>query len=113
MLGLGDSPSLKLRRESVKNENMKVYELVLVLKTSLSEANRKKVLETIKGLFKDAKIIKEDEWGQKPLSYSIKREISGFYIDLVLELKSEIPKDLEKKFLTNENILRHLLLRVK
>lgn len=90
---------------------MRAYELVLVLKTSLSEANRKKLLESVKALLGDAKNIKEDEWGQKPLAYSIKREIAGFYVDLAFEQEPEIPKDLEKKLLTNENVLRHLLLR--
>ena len=92
---------------------MRVYELVLVLKTSLNETNRKKLLETIKGLLKDAKIVKEENLGQKPLSYSIKKEIAGFYVNLAFELKTEMPADFEKKLITNDNILRHLLLRSK
>ena len=90
---------------------MRVYELVLVLKTSLSEANRKKLLETIKSLLPDLKIVKDEQWGQKPLAYSIKKEIAGYYLDWIFELKSELPKDFEKKLITNDNILRHLLLR--
>lgn len=90
---------------------MRAYELVLVLKTSLSEANRKKLLETVKELLKGAKIIKEDSLGQKPLSYSIKKELAGFYVDISFEMKEEMPKDFEKKLSVNENILRHLLLR--
>jgi len=92
---------------------VRVYELVLILKTSLSEANRKKLLDTIKGFLPDLEIVKEDEWGQKPLSYSIKKEIAGYYLNWVFELKSELPKDFEKKLITNDNILRHLLLRKK
>ena len=90
---------------------MRVYELVLVLKTSLSEANRKKLLETIRGFLPDLKIVKDAEWGQKPLAYSITREIAGYYLNWVFELKGELPKDFEKKLITNDNILRHLLLR--
>lgn len=92
---------------------MRVYELVMVLRSSLSEAQRKKLVETIKGWFGNAKIKKEDEWGQKPLSYPIKKEISGFYLLLNLETENSIPSDLGKRLLTNENILRHLLLRRK
>ncbi len=92
---------------------MRTYELVLVLKTSLSEVNRKKLLDTIKGLLKDAKVVKEDEWGQKPLSFAIKKEIAGFYIDLVFEQEAEVTGDFEKKLKIQENILRHLLLRSK
>lgn len=89
---------------------MRSYELVLVLKPSLSETNRKKVLEAVKELLKDAKVIKEQSLGQKPLSYSIKKEVAGFYFDIIFEL-TEIPRDFEKKLNVNDNILRHLLLR--
>ena len=92
---------------------MRAYELVLVLKTSLSDANRKKLLEAIKSFLPELKIVKEDEWGQKPLAYSIKKEIAGYYLNWLFELKGELPKDFEKKLIINDNILRHLLLRKK
>ena len=91
---------------------MRLYELVLVIKTSLSETQRKKLVETVKDFLKDAKFTKEEEWGQKALSYPIKREVSGFYMDFLVEL-SELPKDFEKRLMANENVLRHLLLRSK
>lgn len=92
---------------------MRVYELVMVLRSSLSEAQRKKFVETVKSWLGEVKIKKEDEWGQKPLAYPIKKEIAGFYLFLDLEAERGIPLDLEKRLLTNENILRHLLIRRK
>lgn len=89
---------------------MRKYELVLVLKSTLSDAERKKFLENLKTWLADLKIVKENEWGQKPLSYSIKKEVSGFYIQLKLEGEN-LPNDLEKRLLTSDNVLRHLLLR--
>lgn len=92
---------------------MRVYELVMVLRSSLSEVQRKKLVETVKTWLGEVKVKKEDEWGQKPLSYPIKKEVSGFYLDFLVEASEGIPADLEKRLLTNENILRHLLLRRK
>lgn len=92
---------------------MRSYELVLVLKASLSETQQKKLVDTIKGWLKDVKIAKAEEWGQKPLSYRIKKEIAGVYLDWLLETESVIPPDLEKKLLVNEDVLRHLLIRRK
>lgn len=92
---------------------MRVYELVMVLRSSLSEAQRKKFVETVKTWLGEVKVKKEDEWGQKPLAYPIKKEIAGFYLLLNLETESSISSDLEKRLLTNENILRHLLVRRK
>jgi small subunit ribosomal protein S6 len=90
---------------------MRNYQLVLVLKSSLSEVQKKKLLETIKSWLKDVKIAKEEEWGQKSLSYSIKRETSGFYLNLLLEAKDSFPLDFEKKLVAQDDVLRHLLLR--
>lgn len=90
---------------------MRNYQLVLVLKTSLSEANRKKFLENIKTLLKGAKFIKEEDLGEKTLAYKIKRETSGFYVNYLFELKDELSKDLEKKLTATDDVLRHLLLR--
>jgi small subunit ribosomal protein S6 len=90
---------------------MRNYQLVLVLKSSLSEANRKKLLETVKSWLKGAKFTKEEDWGEKPLSYTIKRQTSAFYVNYLFELKDEFSKDLEKRLLATDDVLRHLLLR--
>ena len=92
---------------------MRNYQLVLILKPALKDPERKKTLDSIKSFLKDVKIAKEEEWGQKPLAYEIKHENTGFYINLLLEVKSVLPSDLEKRIYTNEDVLRHLLLRNK
>lgn len=89
---------------------MRTYELVLVVRPSLSEADRKKLLESVKAWFGSLKVTKEDDWGSKALKYSIKKELTGHYFDLFLEGES-VPADLEKRILNQENILRHLLIR--
>lgn len=85
--------------------------MVLVLKTSLNEANRKKFIEMVKSWIGAAKFTKEEEWGEKVLAYVIKRENSGFFQNFVFELKDDFAKDLEKKITASDNVLRHLLLR--
>ncbi|HLD38536.1 MAG TPA: 30S ribosomal protein S6, partial [Candidatus Nanoarchaeia archaeon] len=84
----------------IKLNTMRVYELVLVAKPSLTEALRKKMITGIKALLKDLKIVKENEVGQKTLAYKIKKEINGFYFDFTLEGEN-IPADFEKKLLEN------------
>lgn len=92
---------------------MRLYDLVLVLRTSLSEADRKKVLGQVKEWLGDVKISKEEEWGQKPLAYKIKKEVAGNYLKMELETEKTIPSDFETRLLRNDNVLRHLLLRTK
>ncbi|MBI4078793.1 MAG: 30S ribosomal protein S6 [Candidatus Levybacteria bacterium] len=92
---------------------MRTYELVLVLRPSLTEAKLKKVLGTIKGWLKPASITKEDVWGAKPLAYKIKRETSGYYTVLHLKAEESLDTGIEKRLVTDEDVLRHLLIRRK
>lgn len=92
---------------------MRLYELVMVLRPSIKEADRKKLLETVKGLLKDVKFTKEEEWGQKPLAYVIKKEIAGYYVQWKFESEAGVPTDFEQRLIRNDDVIRHLLLRTK
>lgn len=92
---------------------MRTYDLVLVLKTTLSEAQRKKLLDSVKTWLKSVKIEKEADWGQKVLSYSIKHQPAGYYVAYSLSTEESVPADFEKRLITNEEVLRHLLVRTK
>jgi ribosomal protein S6 len=99
---------------------MRLYELVLVLKPSLKEADRKKLLATVKEWLSDVKIKKEDDWGQKALAYAIKHEESGHFYMWSIEAnpnpetgKGGIPKDFEQRIIRQDDIIRHLMLRTK
>lgn len=92
---------------------MRLYELVLVLRTSLSEADRKKLLTQVKKFLGDIKVAKEEEWGQKPLAYPIKKEAAGVYHLLQLEGETGVPTGFETSLIRNDNVLRHLLVRTK
>ena len=91
---------------------MRNYELVLVLKTRLSEADRKKILSGLKDLLKGFKVSKEEDMGQKPLSYPIKKEVAGYFSSLDFESENPVPEDFEKKLFGNDDVLRHLLIRI-
>lgn len=88
------------------------YNLTLVLRSTLKEADRKKLLDTIKAGFGKAKLT-EKEWGQKPLSYPIEKEVSGYFVSVNAEPEVVVAADFEKKLYNNNDVLRHLLLRNK
>lgn len=94
------------------DNDMRSYELVLVLKPSLSAVSRKKIVDTVTDWLKKLKVAKKEEIGERPLSYRIKKENSGFYLDLKVE-GDIIPSDFEKRLFNTEDVLRHLLVRVK
>lgn len=88
------------------------YQLTLVLKTTLKEADQKKLVESIKSQFGKAKIT-EKSLGQKALSYPIKKEVSGSYLIWDIETDEVVDKAFETKLINNDKVLRHLLLRLK
>ena len=73
------------------------YELTYILGEKANvEDGKKKTTEltaTIKKL--DGKVTKEEAWGRRDLAYPIKRNRSGFYVTLWLELPKAQVKALE------------------
>lgn len=92
---------------------MRAYELVLVLRPALTDSDRKKLLTGVMDFFDKPQIIKEDDWGQKPLSYPIKRETAGYFVRYHFQTEGQIPADIEKRILTHDSVLRHLFLKSK
>lgn len=92
---------------------MRIYDLVLVFNSSLTDDKRKKLTDTIIGFAKGAKVTKTEQWGSKPLSYPIKKELSGNYVYMTMESEEGVPTDFEKKILAQNEVLRHLVVRKK
>jgi ribosomal protein S6 len=84
----------------------------MVLRSDLKDSEKKKFLDSVKEDLGKAKIT-EKEWGQKPLAYPIKKEVSGFFVNWKMDSDSVLPKDFEKDIMTADAVLRHLLLRTK
>lgn len=84
----------------------------MVARPTLKEADLKKLLETVKSWLGKVKIVKEEDQGQKALSYTIKKEVAGHYFMFQLEGES-IAKDFEERVIRQDQIIRHLMLRTK
>jgi small subunit ribosomal protein S6 len=85
----------------------------MVMRPSLSESERKKLLDSVKDWLKGVKVTKEEDLGQKPLAYKIKKEIAGVYHILHLETETSVPADIEKRLMNTDAVIRHLLVRTK
>lgn len=69
-------------------------------------ANLEKILKVFEG-----KIVKTDNMGQVDLQKKIAGNTSGNFINFELELKPSAAKGLRDKMVTQEDILRYLLIR--
>ncbi len=93
---------------------MNSYNLTLVLKPDLTEAERKTLLTAVtkKLIGEDGKIDKEDLWGSKDLAYPIKKQTKGFFVHYEATTDPKNGKAIDKTLKLEEDILRYLLVRV-
>lgn len=95
---------------------MRKYELMFIVKPDLEESAIKGVFESIKKLLKDEKatILEEKEMGQRDLAYEINKYKTGYYFFFSIEAEgSRAVKEFDRVALINENIIRHLVVKVE
>lgn len=86
------------------------YALTLILKPEMEEKERKELLESVSK--KIDKLEKEDLWGVKDLSYSIKKQKKGFYVHYLFQAEPKSIAGLDKLVKMEEDIIRYLLVRI-
>ena len=93
---------------------MNKYEIMFIVKPDLEEAAIKKEADNLKKVLTDhkAKIVEEKAMGQRELAYEIKKYKNGYYFLFVVEAEPEATKEFDRLARINENLLRHLIVRV-
>ena len=91
---------------------MAVYELTCVFSPELSDNKKliKKVEEWVKKI--GGKVKKKEVWGKKELAYRIKKFDQGVYVFWQLEVEASKINDLPRKIELEDDIIRHLLVRI-
>ena len=89
---------------------VKQYETVFIMTPVLSDEQMKETVEKYRKFLKDkgAKIIFEDNWGLKKLSYPIQKKSTGFYYLIEFQSEGDLIRDLEVTYKRDEKILRFL-----
>ena len=93
---------------------MNKFEVVLIFNPELSNNMIDKELEDFKVKLKSysSKIINEENWGLRDLSYSINKSKKAFYKFLQIETTGKIIKDLNRELNQSENLLRYIFIKV-
>lgn len=95
---------------------MKKYEIMFIVKATLTEDDIKKVVADFKKVLTDnnAKIVDEKEMGQKELAYEIKKCKTGYYYVLVLEANDDKAiNEFDRLARISKDILRHLITKIE
>ena len=94
---------------------MNKYEIMFIVKPDMEEAEIKKSAEDMKKVLTDkkAKILEEKAMGQKELAYEINKFKTGYYYLYVVEADSPAISEFDRVAIINENIIRHIVVRVE
>ncbi len=94
---------------------MKNFEVVLLSSPEISTTNRKGLNEEFEKLINNGsgKIIHNEDWGLRDLSYNIGSFSKAFYNFYQLEIEGSKIDTIKKTLSQNEDFIRHLFIRVE
>ncbi len=90
------------------------YELVYVLSPQATEQDINDLhaqVESTIGRF-GAQLAKTENWGRRKLAYEIGGHKEGTYVLEVIDGGGDVMKEIERRLKVNEQVLRHLVVRV-
>lgn len=93
---------------------MKKYEIMFIVRPTLSEEETKKVISDFEKILTDneAKVIGRKDIGQRELAYEIKKYKSGYYYVLNVEANNDsATKEFDRLALISKDVIRHLIIR--
>ena len=94
---------------------MNKFEVVLLLNPELATNKLNDEITKFKSNLEthSAKIINEENWGLRDLSYSINKFKKAFYSFFQIETSGSIVKEINKELNQSENLIRYIFIKVK
>ena len=95
---------------------MRNYEIMFIVRPTLSEDEVKKVVNNFKKVITDngAKVTDVNEMGQRELAYEIKKFKSGYYFVFEVEAKDDkAVKEFDRLGLISGDLIRHLITKIE
>ena len=92
---------------------MNQYEVLYVITPELEEEAMRGTIEKFSGIItaNGGEIEKIDEWGKRHLAYPIDYKNEGYYVLVNFLAMPEFPRELERNFKIDENIIRFMVVR--
>ena len=91
------------------------YEIMFIVKNTIDDEAVKAVADSLQSIITTGKgkIIEFKEMGKRKLAYPIKKELTGTYYVMTVEANHETIKEFDRKVSINENVLRHLPIKIE
>ena len=93
---------------------MRKYEIMFMVKATMESSLIEKTADSFKKLLTEnkAKVLESRALGERKLAYPIKKELNGYYFLMQVEAGSEAIAEFDRKALIDENMLRHLIIKL-
>ena len=100
-------------RREVKEEQLRTYELMLVLSPEVTAEKLDAVLDNITQLITGfgGVVSGVEQWGNRKLAYPVKGFVQGNYVLFQVQLKPAQSREMEAKLHISEDVIRHLLMK--
>jgi small subunit ribosomal protein S6 len=94
---------------------MNNFEAVILLSPEISSNVRSSCLDNLEKIISDksGKIISNEDWGLRDLSYKIDQYSKAFYNFYQIEIQGDRIESIKKTLSQDENFIRHLFVRVE
>ena len=94
---------------------MRKYEIMFIVRPDMEEAEITKTAENLKKVLENqkAKMVEEKAMGPKELAYEIRKFKTGYYYLFIVEATPEAVAEFDRVVRINENLLRHLIVKVE
>ena len=94
---------------------MALYEHVVISRQDISPQQAEALNDTMKHLIEEGggSVAKIEYWGLRNPTYRIKKNRKGHYSLLAIDAPAEAVKEMERQLSLNEDVLRHLTVRVE
>ena len=92
---------------------MNKYEVMYVIAPEFENEALKALIEKFSGIItaNGGEIGNEDERGKRRLAYPINYKTEGYYVLVTFAGPPELPKELERNFNNDENVIRYIVIR--
>ena len=93
---------------------MPCYETIFIVKPEKTPEETEKDLELILGNMQshNCDVLDIEKWGRKKLAYKIENFAEGYYFLIKFNSEASYPKELEKRYNFNENIIRYITVKL-
>ena len=95
---------------------MRKYEIMFIVRPTLSEEETKNVISSFEKVLTDnkSKIVGEKDMGQRDLAYEIKKFKSGYYYLFNIEANDDkAVREFDRLALISKDVIRHLITKVE